>query len=99
MPFTWPFNSETKPFSNEIERGRLKRMLWKPPGRSSKTLHPRRWRRRPTVMMTNLARPLLAGLLLLLTTLDGDLTTNLSSLLGVVEQWRPQDVRVSFVHS
>ena len=49
--------------------------------------------------MTNLDRPLLAGLLLLLTILDSDLTTNLSSLLGVVEQWRPQDVRVSFVHS
>ena len=49
--------------------------------------------------MMNLDRPLLAALLLLLTILDSDSTTNLSSLLGVVEQWRPQDVRASFVHS
>ena len=49
--------------------------------------------------MMNLDRPLLAALLLLLTILDSDSTTNLSSLLGVVEQWRPQDVRANSVQS
>ena len=49
--------------------------------------------------MMNLDRPLLAGPLHLLMTLDSDWMMNLSNLLGVAEQCRPQDVRVSFVRS